>query len=355
MASLARSLLSNAVYRGRRFPAANASARSRGPRGASWFAYTPARSPELSREANRRPWDDTTAVGPGNRTDPSEQDVSGRRNAARPRRGPAPSLPSTGEAAPRVTACLEAGFARGAARGAVGAVESGDLRREPARRTVLTALVLILVGSLVGPTACGGTTSSPRQTLDRYIQAAERGDCDALYSMMTEEVRARTPREDFCQALSDNPEELREEVSALRQVAGEPEITARVTYGLGDQMVFVYEDGQWRIDTPVLDFYPQDTPRAALRSFIRAIERRRYDVILRFVPNEYRESMSAEQLRELWEGPKREEIEQLLENLRASVEEPIEVVGDRATMQYMERYTCRFIREDGVWKIEDPD
>jgi len=105
----------------------------------------------------------------------------------------------------------------------------------------------------------------------------------------------------------------------------------------------------------VLDFYSQSTPRDALRSFVRAIERNRYDVILQFVPSEYRERMSADGLRTLWEGDKREEIQQLLENLRTSLDEPIEETGDRATMQYMDRFTCRFVREDGLWRIEDPD
>jgi nicotinamide riboside kinase len=105
----------------------------------------------------------------------------------------------------------------------------------------------------------------------------------------------------------------------------------------------------------VFEFYRQTTPREALRSFVRAVERRRYDVVLAFVPEQYRERMSADGIRELWEGDQREEILQLLENLRASLDEPIEEVGERASMQYMDRYTCRFVREGGVWRIEDPD
>jgi hypothetical protein len=202
---------------------------------------------------------------------------------------------------------------------------------------------------------CSGAAPGPRDTLHSYVDAANRGDCRSTYSMMSEEYRAETTQDDFCAAMRDNPTEFRETVSVLEQVAGEPEIVARLRYGLGDEISFVMENGQWRIDSPVLDFYRQGTPREALRSFVRAIERQRYDIVLRFVPEEYRERMSAEGLRELWEGEKREEIQQLLENLRASLDEPIEEVGDRATMQYMDRYTCRFVREAGLWRIEDPD
>lgn len=201
----------------------------------------------------------------------------------------------------------------------------------------------------------GGASAGPGETLREYIDAAASGDCARAYAHMSADYRAETSRDEFCQAMEDNPAEFREAVQALRRVTGDPEITARVRYGLGDELSFVLEGGRWRIDSAVFDFYSQQTPRDALRSFVRAIERQRYDIVLQFVPNEYRERMSAEGLRTLWEGDKREEIQQLLENLRASLDEPIEETGDRATMQYMDRYTCRFVREDGVWRIEDPD
>lgn len=202
---------------------------------------------------------------------------------------------------------------------------------------------------------CGGPGPGPRDTLNAYVDAAVRGDCAAAYALMAQEYTAETTQAEFCEAMRANPEEFRETVAALQKTSGDPEIVARLRYGLGDELSFVIEDGRWRIDSPVLDFYRQTTPREALRSFVRAIERRRYDVILRFVPAEYRERMSADSLRTLWEGEKRDEIQQLLENLRASLDEPIEETGDRATMQYMDRFTCRFVREEGLWRIEDPD
>lgn len=215
-------------------------------------------------------------------------------------------------------------------------------------RGVPLVAILILAG-------CSAPAPGPRDALREYVDAASRGDCAVAYGQMSSAYRAETSREELCQAMRDNPAELRETMTTLRRVEGSPEVTARVRYGLGDELDFVLEGGRWRIDSPVFDFYSQESPRAALRSFVRAIERRRYDVILRFVPAAYRERMSAESIRTLWEGDKREEIQQLLENLRASLDEPIEETGDTATMQYMDRFTCRFVREDGLWRIEDPD
>ncbi len=85
------------------------------------------------------------------------------------------------------------------------------------------------------------------------------------------------------------------------------------------------------------------------------MERQRYDVVMRMVPDADREGMSEEQMREAWTGEGQEEIDRLLENLKASLDAPIEQVGDRATMPYGDRFTAQLVREDGIWKIEDPD
>ncbi|MCC7537388.1 MAG: hypothetical protein IT379_14290, partial [Deltaproteobacteria bacterium] len=132
-------------------------------------------------------------------------------------------------------------------------------------------------------------------------------------------------------------------------------ITALVPHGADEPLRLIEEDGSWRVDDPVVDFYRQDSPRAALRSFVEALSRRRYDVVLRFVPNADREGMNAETIRRWMEGEEREDVERLMTNLRAHLDDPIEVVGDRATMHYAERFAVQFVREDGVWRIEDPD
>jgi hypothetical protein len=133
------------------------------------------------------------------------------------------------------------------------------------------------------------------------------------------------------------------------------EVEATVPLPDGDDLSLVLVGGEWRLRGNVVDFYDQSSPRAALRSFVRAMERRRYDVVMRFVPEGDREGMSPERMREAWEGESREEIERLIADLRASLDEPIEIVGDRATMSYGEGSAVQFVREDGRWRIEDPD
>jgi len=221
-----------------------------------------------------------------------------------------------------------------------------------APRAAAAALVAIL-----GAASCSGASGSttPEGTISQFSRALRERRYEDAYEMMSRGYRRRVPLEEFKRHLEDNPGEAREAAAALARVDGEAEQVAVVQYAEGEEVELVYDDGSWRIASNVVDFYDQSTPRAALRTFVRAMERKRYDVIMRLVPNADREGMSPSRMRQAWEGEAREEIERLVANLRASIDNPIEEVGDRATMPYGERFTVQFVREDGAWKVEDPD
>jgi hypothetical protein len=87
------------------------------------------------------------------------------------------------------------------------------------------------------------------------------------------------------------------------------------------------------------------------------MERKRWDVVMRFVPAADREGMTPDAIRSSFEGEGREEATRLVAQLRAHLDDPMEEVGDRATLQYgdTDRHTVSLLREDGVWKVEDPD
>lgn len=217
--------------------------------------------------------------------------------------------------------------------------------------------VLFVAVPLAAAGACGGASAggTPEGTVAAYAEALRSGRYEDAYGMMSQAYRRRVPLAEFRQKLTTDAAEASEAAEALARTAGPPEVTAAVPYGDGEEVELVHEDGSWRIAGNIADFYDQSAPRAALRSFVRAMERRRYDVVMRFVPEADREGMTVERMREAWEGEGREEIERLVANLRASLDNPIEIVGDRATMPYGERFTVQFVREDGVWRIEDPD
>jgi hypothetical protein len=189
-----------------------------------------------------------------------------------------------------------------------------------------------------------------------------------------------------------------EVAAALARPSGKPVIRSTVTLPGGEELVLVLEGDTWRVDAAAIDLYSQRTPRQALVGFLRAIERKRYDVVLRFVPDQEREglpiaplqpkakgsadpaasaptdpgttpsaspdappastdtegALTAERLKEEFEGPQKDEALRVLEAIRAALPSAtIEETGDEAAMSYGSGGTVSFIRERGVWKIRD--
>lgn len=204
------------------------------------------------------------------------------------------------------------------------------------------------------PLACGGG-SGPNQTLDRYGAALKNREYSAAYDLMSSSFRGKVSRDDYVRMMRDNGREVNETADRLRGKKGSLEVSAEFEYGLGDTMRLVQEDGQWKIATNPLGFYDQSTPKAALRSFIRAYRLERWDVMLRFVPNSYREKMNAAKMQAQFTGPSREQMENLINTLEANVDEPIVERGNDARMSYGDRYTVQFLKEDGAWKLKDLD
>ena len=219
----------------------------------------------------------------------------------------------------------------------------------------MRALAMSLaLAATVAAAACGAG-KGPNQTLDNYGSALKNHDFGAAYDLMSSSFRGKVSREDYVRMMRDNGREVNETANRLRGKKGSMEVSAELEYGLGDTMRLVQEDGRWRIATNPLGFYDQSSPKAALRSFIRAYRLERWDVMLRFVPNSYREKMDAKKMQAQFMGPSHEQMENLINTLEANVDEPIIERGNDARMGYGDRYTVQFLKEDGAWKLKDLD
>jgi hypothetical protein len=213
----------------------------------------------------------------------------------------------------------------------------------------------VLLGAVFG-TGCGGaSTSSPSAAVAAFADALREGRHEDAYALMSEDYRTRVTFREFQEHVRDQRAETDEIVESLRDAGGEVEVEAQIEYGDGERALLVQEGDEWRLATNLANFYDQSTPRGALRSFVRAMERKRYDVVLDLVPMADREGMTVDRMREAYEGESREAIERMLTALRENIDNPIEVVGDRATMPYGERATALLVFEDGVWRIESPE
>jgi hypothetical protein len=197
----------------------------------------------------------------------------------------------------------------------------------------------------------------------------------------------------------ENPADVLEVASALARPSGKPVIRSTVTLPGGEELVLVLEGDTWRVDAAAIDLYSQRTPRQALVGFLRAVERKRYDVVLRFVPDQEKQglpiaplqprapsatpstapsatpstiptdppatlgvvpgsaeegALTAERLKEEFEGPQKDEALRVLEAIRAALPSAtIEETGDEAAMSYGSGGTVSFVRERGLWKIRD--
>jgi hypothetical protein len=204
--------------------------------------------------------------------------------------------------------------------------------------------------------ACGAPKAEdPHSVLRTYSKALEEGRAEDAYRMLSDEARRGISLEAFRRMVKDNPEEVREIARALARPTATPVVTATVTSSNGQELQLVLENGKWKVEATAIDLYAQDTPRHAIQGFVRAVERKRYDVVLKFVPDAHKEGLDPSKLKTAWEGHDKEEIEQVVSQLKQALPTAsIEETGDRATMAYGAG-TMQLVRERGLWKIEDFD
>ncbi len=220
-------------------------------------------------------------------------------------------------------------------------------------RLIGFAAVLSFTVALAG---CGGAgAEDPRGVLHTYARALEEGRADDAYRLLSDDARRGTSIEQFRRMMKEHPEEVRELGRALSRPASAPFVSAKVSGGNGQDVDLVLENGKWKLELSAVDLYAQDTPRHAVVGFVRAIEQKRYDMALRYVPDSHRAGLDAAKLKAAWEGPEKEAIEAMRVGVKRSLSSAqIEETGDRAAFPYGSG-TMQLVKERGVWKIEDFD
>lgn len=212
---------------------------------------------------------------------------------------------------------------------------------------------LVLGATLLG---CAGTRASaePNQTLQAYSQALEQGRVREAYALLSSEAKKTITFEAFQRISQENSEEVEALAKALQRPSGAPRVTASVSPPGGPTLLLVFEDGEWRVDASSIDFYSQATPERAVLAFVRAYENKRFDILLRFVPDGQKQDLTAESLEKAWTSEQKEDVERLIQALRAALPTArFELLGDRATMAFGTGGTLELVRENGLWKVED--
>jgi hypothetical protein len=204
--------------------------------------------------------------------------------------------------------------------------------------------------------ACpNGAAVSPEATLKAYIAALERGNYGRAYRLMSKSFRQEYDKDEFVTHHKRNRVEVKKNLDELKKGPSKLQVNAEFRYGEGSRIRLVMEGGAWKLSLDPVTFYSQRSPREALKSFVRALQRRRYKILMRFVPNQWKRLMTVRDIRRLFSKAQIAATRQLIRNLKANLDNKIEVSGDKAEMLYGDRYRVRFLREDGIWKIVDAD
>ena len=154
------------------------------------------------------------------------------------------------------------------------------------RKVVAAALLVLPCAFGIGCSAA--KPEGPDAVLRAYARALDEGRAEDAYRMLSEEARRGVSLEAFKRMMKDNPEEVREIARALERPTAPPVVTATVTGPGGQELELVLENGRWKVEATAVDLYAQDTPRHAVQGFVRALERKRYDVLMRYVPDAHR-------------------------------------------------------------------
>ena len=213
-------------------------------------------------------------------------------------------------------------------------------------RTSCILLSLLLLA------ACSSTT--PQETLGQYAAALDKDDPEQAWSLLSPEVREQTSYDEFVRNWERYKEQMAPVVDSMRNASqSSARVRAQLDYSDYDTLQLrLTEDGR-KITDGLFQFYAQDTPRQAVISFVRAMEERRFDVLMRFIPSEYARHMTPEDLKADFER-RSDEVTEMIDALKANMYNPIQTRKDHAYMQYGDR-EITLVLEGAVWKVEDPD
>ena len=193
--------------------------------------------------------------------------------------------------------------------------------------------------------AAGCATSTipdPKDAVAAYAEAAQKGDADAIYDMLSEKSKRGLSREEVKKLVADERSELMDQSKAVTAPGVVVKARAKVRFGDGEDASLELQDDGFRIATA--DALPAGarSPQQALSQLRRVLARRSYPGLMQVLTSSSRSAIESD-LRSLVKGL--EDTEGL----------EIDQTGDTATVQIPGGHKVKLKREGGVWRVEDFD
>ena len=152
---------------------------------------------------------------------------------------------------------------------------------------------------LIGVLTSGCVANSPQGVLTTYSNALESNDLTSAYEQLSDRFKKHHDEAAFRARVERLKTHRDDGVRALREASEQAVfIDASIPLNEFDVIDLTLTGSGWRIDRGLFNFYGQRTPRETLRTFVKALERQRYVVLMRLIPAAYAQHMNEEMLAE---------------------------------------------------------
>ena len=182
----------------------------------------------------------------------------------------------------------------------------------------------------------------PKVTARAYASAAERGDADAIYALLTPEGRRALGPAGTKQLVQESKSELGRTARAIRSNDARVEASAETRFSDGESATLVLENGRFYVDAASLLPARPRSPSQALSGLRRALARRSYPALMALMSGDSRGALESD-------------VSALVNALEHPETLDIQVNGDAAEVQLPSGHRVLLKREAGVWRVLDFD
>jgi hypothetical protein len=182
----------------------------------------------------------------------------------------------------------------------------------------------------------------PKVTARAYASAAQRGDADAIYALLTPEGQRALGRAGTKQLVQESKAELGRTARAIQSDDARVEASAEARFSDGESATLVLEHGRFFVDAASLLPARPRTPSQALSGLRRALARRSYPALMALMSGASRGALESD-------------IGALVSGLSHPETLDIQVNGDAAEVQLPSGHRVVLKREAGIWRVLDFD
>ena len=182
----------------------------------------------------------------------------------------------------------------------------------------------------------------PKVTARAYASAAQRGDADAIYALLTPEGQRALGRAGVKQLVQESKTELGRTAQAIRSDDARVEARAEARFSDGESATLVLEQGRFFVDAASLLPARPRTPSQALSGLRRALARRSYPALMALMSGDSRGALESD-------------VGSLVSGLSHPETLDIQVNGDAAEVQLPSGHRVLLKREAGIWRVLDFD